>query len=1214
MGGEKVVTSHVVSGLEVSSLENDDFFVLPNVFSQVAIPASEENIPRQEDVNKWPHLSQVQLPSIRAGIDLLIGTNVPRALEPWQVVPSVDNGPYAVKTRLGWIINGPLRVEHGYNTTSRPVQVLSNRISVATLDELWSQQFKNDFPECQDDHLEMSRDEIQFMEIVSQSASLVKGHYCISLPLRNKDIKMPNNRRVAEQRALNIKRQFMKNAHFKTDYTAFLNDVIAKGYAVEIPSEELNRSDGKVWYLPHHGVYHPKKLKIRVVFDCGASYQGTSLNGQLLHGPDLTSTLLGVILRFRQEEVAVMADVEAMFHQVKVPDEDADLLRFLWWPSGDISQDLKEYRMAVHLFGATSSPSCANFALRRCAEDNRDRFGALGIDTVLHNCYVDDCLKSVSTEDEALQLYHDLKGILETGGFHLAKWVSNRRAVLSAIPAAEERATELKDLDLDLDALPAERALGVHWCIQSDTFKFKLCLKDKPPTRRNILSIVGSLYDPLGILAPVILPAKMILQELCRLKIGWDELIPEHVMRQWYNWMKDLHLLEDLEVARCFKPIGFGETTFSQLHHFADASETGYGTVSYLLQKNKDNRIHCTLVMAKARVAPLKPITVPRMELAAATMAAHMDKTLRSELQLQLKESVFWSDSTTVLKYIGNRTSRFRTFVANRVETILKLSEVRQWRYVSTSQNPADHVSRGLKVHAFIHNETWLQGPDFLTKNEDEWPQSPDHSETLTTEDPEIRDVVVSATAAEKQADTVQQFLEYYSSWFCLRKAVAWILKVRNILLQLSRKRKELKASIPQSEVSRTMQSLKSDFRGSTLTVEDLKLAELEIVRFSQQQKYSEEISALRKGERLKKSSKIYKLNPILEDGILRVGGRLHRSTMPEEVKHPAILHKNLHVTNLILKEIHQSLGHSGRNHMLSKLQLKFWIPGAKAAIRRVLSKCVTCRRVHGVTGQQQMADLPRDRITPCDPPFTNTGVDYFGPFEVRRGRSIVKSALRRFFARRGQVKILRSDNGTNFVGAERELRRAIEEWNISRIDNATRQRGIQWMFNPPTGSHHGGAWERLIRSVRKILNTTLKLQTLDEEGFHTVLCEAEAIINSRPITKASSDPNDLEALTPNHLLLLNGKPFLPPGLFVKEDLYARRRWKQVQYMVDIFWKRWTREYLPQLQERQKWTHKSRNFTVGDIVLIVDHTAPRNSWVTGKVVQAIPDKNRLVHQ
>lgn len=287
------------------------------------------------------------------------------------------------------------------------------------------------------------------------------------------------------------------------------------------------------------------------------------------------------------------------------------------------------------------------------------------------------------------------------------------------------------------------------------------------------------------------------------------------------------------------------------------------------------------------------------------------------------------------------------------------------------------------------------------------------------------------------------------------------------------------------------------------------------------------------------------------------------------------------------------------------------------------------------------MADLPRDRVLPDDPPFTNCGVDYFGPFEIKRGRSTVKRygviftclttraihlemaasldtdsfihALRRFIARRGQIKILRSDNGTNFIGAERELKRAIAEWNVSKIEDHLKQQGIQWTFNPPSEPHHGGVWERLIKSVKKILNVTLRL---DEESLHTLLCEAEAIINSssRPITKASSDPNDLEVLTPNHLLLLRNKPSLPPGLFNRQDLYARRRWKQVQYMSEIFWKRWAREYLPQLQERQRWTRPSRNFLVGDIVLVVDDTAPRNSWITGKVIHTISDKAGMVRQ
>lgn len=550
MGQQKMVSSHLVTGLEVSSLENCNFIELQEVFSQKAIPADKRNIPLQADVDKWPYLKQVQIPYIDAEIGLLIGTNVPRAMEPEEVIHSIDDGPYAVKTSLGWTVNGPLRDGNRRAARSKAVTITSNRISVAKLDDLWKQQLKYDFPECnQEEQLEMSREDLQFMDSVTHSARLVNGHYCIGLPLKNKGIQMPNNRVLAEQRALNLKKKLLKNPTFREDYIAFMEDLISKGYAAKVPDNDLKRSDGKVWYIPHHGVYHPKKHKMRVVFDCGAAYQGFTLNGQLLQGPNLTSTLIGVLTRFRQEPVAVMADVEAMFHQVKVPPEDTDLLRFLWWLNGDINRALVAYRMVVHLFGATSSPSCASYALRRCAEDNRDQFDSRAIETILQNFYVDDCLKSVGSEDEAVLLFHNVKAACQTGGFRLMKWISNSRVVLASIPDTE-RAKEVKDLDLDQDVLPIERALGVQWCVQSDSFKFRIAIQEKKPTRRNILSIASSIYDPLGILAPVVLPAKRILQECCRLKISWDSVIPEHLAQQWHEWLNDLELLRGFEVER----------------------------------------------------------------------------------------------------------------------------------------------------------------------------------------------------------------------------------------------------------------------------------------------------------------------------------------------------------------------------------------------------------------------------------------------------------------------------------------------------------------------------------------------------------------------------------------------------------------------------------------------------------------------------------------
>lgn len=329
-----------MSGLEVAALNVEDFCELPNAYTQVRMLVHKGNIPRQSNLQRWLHLKHVHLPEIDAGIELLIGTNVPKAMEPLQVIRSVDNGPYAIRIMLGWTVNGPLKGDSGDAMNGELLELSANRVSVVNLDDLWQQQFSTDFPECSmDEQPSMSREDQRFMELVTNSAKQVDGHFQINLPLRKGDVSMPNNKKIVEQRALYLKKRLQKDSSFHADYTAFLNALLAKGYAKRVPEEDLECSDGKVWYLPHHGVYHPTKKKIRVVFDCGASFQGTSLNAQLLQGPNLTSSLAGVVGRFRKEPVVIMADVESMFHQVRVPAEDADLLRFLGWRPCRVQND-----------------------------------------------------------------------------------------------------------------------------------------------------------------------------------------------------------------------------------------------------------------------------------------------------------------------------------------------------------------------------------------------------------------------------------------------------------------------------------------------------------------------------------------------------------------------------------------------------------------------------------------------------------------------------------------------------------------------------------------------------------------------------------------------------------------------------------------------------------------------------------------------------------
>ena len=748
------------------------------------------------------------------------------------------------------------------------------------------------------------------------------------------------------------------------------------------------------------------------------------------------------------------------------------------------------------------------------------------------------------------------------------------------------------------------------------------------------MSIVSSVFDPLGFIAPFIFKAKHLLQELCRDKLEWDASIPEQREKEWLTWLKELKTIEQFIINRCFKPKNFGQVQSAQLHHFSDASEDGYGTVSYLRLTNTRGKVHMAFLMAKARVAPLKQVTIPRKELTAAVLAVRMDRMLTIELQMSLEASVFWCDSTAVLKYIKNENRRFHTFVANRVSEIRDLSDVQQWRYINTRSNPADYASRGLDAASLVGFELWREGPAFLKQEEHDWPKETSLGEPISSEDPEVKKDKATVGAVVKEEGGTSALVHHYSNWNKLTKAVAWLLRLKQLLRELSRKRKDFR-NLDNPGQDKGMSEFKAKHREPNISIEDIREAEVALATFCQRQEYKEDIDRLTKGLNVKKESHILPLDPRLDDGVLRVGGRLRRSSMPEEIKRPILMPKDHHVSRLLMENIHQQVGHSGRNYMLSQLRKRYWIPCANSLARKVISACVTCRRFQSALSTQKMADLPKDRVTPDLPPFTNVGVDYFGPMEVLRGRSHVKrygviftcltsravhlevahsldtdsciNAFRRFISRRGQVQEVRSDNGTNFVATERELKQALKEWNLAGIENFFLQKGIRWIFNPPAGSHHGGVWERMIRSVKKILLAVTKQQVLSDESLATVMCEVEAILNSRPISTNPSDPNDLEALTPNHILQLKVQPVLPPGLFQKDDVYVRRRWKVVQYIANLFWTRWVKEYLPLLQERQRWTHTKRNLAVGDIVLVAEANAPRGSWLLGRVLEARAD-------
>ena len=1001
---ERVVKSHEIDDLEVSDMERKNFISLGRVYTSKSIPASVKHIVTQEDINAWPYLqSRVELNRLpqEGHIGILIGNNIPQAFEPLEIINSHDHGPYASRTSLGWMVHGvPKPSTSGISV---------NRIQV-NIDQQMVTLFNQDFNErIAEDQPEKSLNDKQFLSDVNNTIKLTDGHYEIGLPLKDHNKKFPNNIQQAEVRAAHLKRRFSKNPEFHEEYKTVVNDMIIKGYAEKVSEEDEIGEPGKVWYIPHHGVYHPRKNKLRVVFDCAVSYLGESLNKELLQGPDLTSSLIGVMLRFRQECIAVTADIEGIFHQVQVPESDRNLLRFLWWPEGVVDRPLETYRMRVHLFGATSSPSCAGYALRRTAEEAEVKYDKGVTSTMLNNFYVDDMLQSVTTEEIAVDLAKDLKRACKEGGFNLTKWTSNSRAVLQSLPE-EDESKEMALVDVDIEDLPAERVLGMLWCPEQDKFGYQITVKDRPPTRRGILSVVSSVYDPLGFICPAILPAKQLMQELCKLKIGWDVEISGAHLRMWQQWIADLPKLEHLTVDRCYKPPDFGTVKSTQLHHFSDASLKGYGTVSYLRSENEVGDVHCAIVIAKARVAPVKQVTVPRLELNAATVAVRVNSMIQRELEIPVDKTVFWTDSMTVLRYINNESARFKTFVANRVEVIHDGSHVSQWRYVQTKDNPADDSSRGLSIDQLLKTERWLSGPKFLWSGEEEWPACQEFGQGGLEDDLEVKKVKanvimvdgarevmsqkedvmqvkrddemkVEKERVEDEMNGVEMLMKYFSSWYKLKRAIAWILRIKKYLLQKIRSKDTVNRKDPGSQESGIQ----------SLTVSDMKEAERAAIEFAQRRAFPKEIAILkgktcnpgnRRGQddvKLKKTSSISKLHPFVKDGLLRVGGRLARAAMPEDEKFPVILPKESCITDLVMRDIHEVTGHGGRNHMLSHLQRKFWVVKANSAARRIIGRCVTCRRQKSRVAEQQMADLPRSRVTPEEAPFTRVGVDILG-------------------------------------------------------------------------------------------------------------------------------------------------------------------------------------------------------------------------------------------
>ncbi|XP_063635689.1 uncharacterized protein LOC134806062 [Cydia splendana] len=1054
-----------------------------------------------------------------------------------------------------------------------------------------------------------SKDELQAISILEDTAKLVNGRWEVGLPWKS-DAALPESHSMALRRLLCLERKFKKDVDYFSRYRERINHLFNNGYAREVNTCTIT---GRIWNLAHFGIDNPNKKKLRVVFDSAATSGGHCLNDFLLQGPDLLQSLLGIMFRFREGSIAWAGDIKDMFLRIRIREEDQNALRFLWRES--TSEPVKTYAMTALIFGANCSPFVAQFIKNK----NAQRFEADmpdAVNAIIKSHYMDDYLDSHDDEQTAVKIINDVLKIHNDGGFEMRNLTCNKPEILSHMPVETLSPSAIR-FKIGGENL-CERTLGLLWNPVIDSLGFDMSLKRIPdeilsfkqvPTKREVLRIVMSIFDIYGLLAPFTIKGRIIIQATWKLNINWNDQLPEQLFAAFREWITQMKTIKDLKIPRWyFLSPTQGDTL--QLHVYCDASPSAYACVAYWRIVDNNNSIRVAFIASKSRVSPIKStVTVPRMELQAAVLGCRLATVIENEHRIKPTARFFWSDSSTVLHWIRNENRNYKVFIANRLGEIDSLSKISEWYYVPTSMNIADAATK-TNAYKLEANSEWFRGPAFLYLHTNEWPSTSENLDDVDEANLE-RVLTIDETC---HSDLPVPDPGRFSSWRRLLGAMSTVIKFVN-------------------KCRRLPEQTEYDI---------MKQAESLIIRQAQQDTFGKELAALKTFKNIEKSSKLIKLSPFLDEyGVLRAGGRIGAATeIPAETKQPVILDGRHQVSRLIARHYHIQAAHGNQETVVNELKQKYWLIKLRPTVKYISSQCMLCRLRKAKPQVPRMGDLPAARMAHHQRAFTHCGVDLFGPMEVTVGRrrekryavlftcltvravhiEIVCSltsdslimALRRMAARRGWPYCLYSDNATNLRGADIELKRAIQDIDTEALKKVGAAHDINWTFIPPLSPHWGGAWERLIGATKRSLRVILKERAPRDETLATLIAEVEGIMNSRPLTHVAVEPGSQEAITPNHFLIGSSSLLPVPGAFNDSEFFLRKQWRIAQRLADMFWKRWVKEVLPEMIPRTKWNQEVRPLQVGDIVLIVDPDGPRNVWPRGVIEETFAGKDGRV--
>ena len=1019
----------------------------------------------------------------------------------------------------------------------------------------------------------------------------ISGRYIVALPFNKKISLLGESHSQAVNRFSSLERKLNRDPELRREYSAVIQEYLSLGHM-----SQVRTPDSHGFYLPHHAVIKASSTttKVRVVFDGSArSSSGLSLNDTLITGPTIQDDIFSLLLRFRSYTYVLTGDIEKMYRQFLVRPEDRKYQRILW---RNERNEIATYELNTVTFGLSSAPFQAIRCLHQLANDEATNCPK-ATTTLKRDMYVDDLLTGANTFKEARVLRDEIINILQRGGLNIRQWTSNEPKLLTGL-------TEQQIHPKFFDDSTTVKTLGIFWNAREDNISYTVDIAERI-TKRTILSSIARIFDPLGLLGPVTITAKIIMQQLWQLQLDWDESLPIKLHTEWNTFANDLIHLNNFSFKR---NVTQRMPRNLELHGFCDASERAYGACIYIRSINETGQIKTDLLCAKSRVAPLKTITLARLELCAATLLATLFKNVQRAMIKEIKTATFWTDSTIVLNWLHKEPRTLKTFVANRVADIQIKTNINTWRHIRSHDNPADPLSRGQPPTQFILNNNWSHGPEWLSSNESDWPVS---KFNFLKEIPEIRQISCFTTMVK-----TNEILDRYSSLSRLRKIVAYALRFR----------------------------FPNRIKGP-LTVEELQAANDRIIQLVQSSAFAQDIRQLNTRVQLHHKSKLLPLHPFVDDkGLLRVGGRLQNSTLSYEKKHPILLPRGHHITDLIIRQAHIDNHHAGIITTLYAVRQTYWLIDGRNATRKIVRQCVKCFRIKPPATDYIMGHLPAARVTE-NRPFHNCGIDYCGLFYIKerrfRNRIRIKvyvavficfatkavhlevvsdmtteafvAALKRFIARRGICRHIYSDNGSNFIGANNEL---TELHEILQRDEKVQQfltgKRVSWHFMPALSPHFGGLWEAAVKSFKHHLKRVVGEELFTFEQFNTFVIEIEAILNSRPLTPLSSDPNDPLALTPGHFLIGDSLTSLPEINFSQTPSNRLCKWQHIQKVKQDFWIRWHKEYINQLNVRQRWTKGAHNITEGTIVVLKEDHLPPLQWRLGRIEMVHPGKDKVI--